>query len=332
MASRQNLAQIAELRADRLAKGWPIPQIVEAIVERFGVSRLEAHRLARGWTRTQAVEEILKTYDDDGLKRPKLTPQRLCAWERDPNVRPGEDYLDRLCRIHQTRPDQLGYGHDYTPPAPEPPSTAGAEPPAAYASHNDQTNRGEEKATNRGEFFQAIGATGLATLLDRAADTAVRLGRKLGSSNLGPATLDQLELRVADLAQRWDLMPMDELFGALLAEQEKVVALLGGWQPLRQRRGLYRIAGQLSYLLGDLSRDLGDPAAARTHLLTAEQLAREVGDHTLLHRVRVEQSTVALWSGDFRAALEYAQDGQRYAAGAMAAGWLPGARRAPARG
>ncbi|MGH8898295.1 MAG: hypothetical protein ACRDZ4_15055 [Egibacteraceae bacterium] len=308
MASKQDLAQIAELRADGLAKGWSIPRIVEAIVDRFGVSRLEAHRLARGWARARAVEEILATYDADGWPRARLTTQRLCAWERDPRVRPGEDYLDRLCRVYQTRADQLGYGHDYTP----------QQEPAAYAGIEVQSD-GEETATDRGEFFRAVGATGLAALLERASKGSMRLGRKLGSSNLGPATLEQLELRVAGFAQSWDHTPMDELFGAILAEQEEVEALLDGGQPLRQRRGLYRIAGQLSYLLGDLSRDLGDPAAARTHLLTAEQLAREVGDHALLHRVRVEQSTVALWAGDFRAALDCAQDGQRYATGAMVA-------------
>ncbi|MGH8901615.1 MAG: hypothetical protein ACRDYA_08000 [Egibacteraceae bacterium] len=339
MASRReldDLGGIAGLRAHGLAQGWSIPRIVEAIVGRFGVSRLKAHRLARGWTRAQAVEEILATYDPDGCGwRPRLTCQRLCEWEHDPRVRPGEDYLDRLCRVYQTRADQLGYGHDYTPPAEQVAGDLPAELPAAYAgapapplavvagedggADRDVRSEGEGTATDRGEFFQAVGATGLAALLERASSGAVRLGRKLGASNLGPATLEQLELRVVSFAQAWDYTPMDELFPAILASQEEVEGLLDGWQPLRQRRGLHRIAGQLSYLLGDLSRDLGDPAAARAHLLTAEQLAREVGDHVLLHRVRVEQSTVALWAGDFRAALDYAQDGQRYATGAMVA-------------
>ena len=50
----------------------------------------------------------------DGLQETPLTCRRLCAWEHDPKVRPGEDYLDRLCRVYETRPDQLSYGHDYT--------------------------------------------------------------------------------------------------------------------------------------------------------------------------------------------------------------------------
>ncbi|MGH8887558.1 MAG: hypothetical protein ACRDYX_20790 [Egibacteraceae bacterium] len=177
---------------------------------------------------------------------------------------------------------------------------------------------GEETATtNRVELFRAVGATGLAALLDRAGKGSVRLGRKLGASNLGPATLEQLELRVTGFAQAYEQTSPGKLFRSVLAQQEEVEALLDGAQPLRQRRGLHRVAGQLSLLLGALSSDLGCYPAARAHLLTAEQLAREVGDHTLFAWVRVDQSTVALWAGDFRAALDYAQDGQRYATGGM---------------
>ncbi|MGH8886670.1 MAG: tetratricopeptide repeat protein [Egibacteraceae bacterium] len=314
MVSKQDLARIAELRADGLAQGWPILQIVEALVDRFGVSRLEAHRLARGWTRARAVEVILATYDADGWPRARLTPQRLCAWERDPRVRPGEDYLDRLCRVYETRPDQLGYGRDYTPAGGE----AGAEPPTAYAGIEAQAD-GEETATDRKQLLGALGATGLAALLDRASKGSMRLGGKLGSSNLGPATLEQLELRVASFFQDREHTPSGELFPAVLAQMEEVEALLDGRQPLKQRRELHRIVGQLSMLLGGLSHDLGDYPGARAHLLTALQLAREVGDHSLLAWVRVQQSTVALWAGDFRAALDYAQNGQRYATGAMRA-------------
>ncbi|MGH8888022.1 MAG: hypothetical protein ACRDYX_23280 [Egibacteraceae bacterium] len=331
----EELEEIAKLRAAGWAQGWSIPQIVEAIVDRFGVSRLKAHRLARGWIRPEAVERILATYDADGWPRPKLTPQRLCAWEHNPRVRPGEEYLDRLCRVYETRPDQLSYGHDYTLPAVPAECGTGSEPSAAYAGtlaaplaltaggHHDAGHEarsdGEEADTNRPEFLRAIGATGLAALLDRAGNAAVRLGRKVGSSNLGPVTIAQLELRVAGLMQGFQHTPWDELFRATLAQHEEVETLLDGRQPLDQRRQLYRIAGQLSALLGETSFILGDYPNAHTHLLTAWQLAREVGDHDLIAVVRVHQSTAALWAGDFQEALDYAQDGQRYATGARRA-------------
>ncbi|MGH8901670.1 MAG: tetratricopeptide repeat protein [Egibacteraceae bacterium] len=338
------LEEIAKLRAHGRAQGWAIPKIVEAIADQFGVSLLKAHRLARGWTRPQAVEAILATYDADGWPRPKLTCQRLCAWEHDPSIRPGEEYLDRLCRVYETRPDQLGYGHDYTPAAqpaatspngqPALPATgdAGDESGASYAGtsatslalttreghdagHNWQSSGEEPAATDRPELLQAIGASGLAALLDRAGRAAVRLSSKLGSSNLGPVTIEQLELRITGFLHSYEHTLSVERLHALLAQQRDVEALLDGRQPLDERRQLYRIAGQLSALLGGTLFELGDYPNAHAHLLTALQLARQVGDHALIASTRVKQSTVALWAGDFRAALDYAQDGQRYATG-----------------
>ncbi|MGH8908764.1 MAG: hypothetical protein ACRD0K_20295 [Egibacteraceae bacterium] len=309
MAYRHDLGQIAELRAHGCAQGWPISHIVEAIVGRFDVSPLKAQRLARGWTRRQAVKQILATYHADGLRPPALGVQRLCTWEHKPRVRPNEDYLDRLCRVYQTRPDQLCYGRDYTQ-ATTP--TTGDATPAAYPR---TSSAGEEADTDRGEFFQAMGATGLAALLDRASGASLRLARALGASNLGPATVEQLELRVAGFVQRYNHTPLDRLFAEVLAQQQEVAALLDGPQPLRQRRELHRIGGQLALLLGLLSFDLGDSPAAGVHALTAGQLAYEVGDRTLTGWARWLQSVVTLWAGDARAALDYARDGQRYASG-----------------
>jgi len=335
MVARKELHAIATLRAHGLAQNWSIPRIIEAIVDRFGLSRLKAHRLARGWTRPEAIDHILATYHADGLRSPKLSTQRLCAWEHYPQIRPGEDYLDRLCRIYQTRPDLLGYGHDYTvthePPTPPAAHAAGTETVDAYAgtpaaslalTEGEHYGAGfelqpasEEVDTDRNQFLRGVGATSLAALLDRAGRATVRLSSKLGASNLGPATLEQLELRVAGLAKAEAYMPCDQLFRAVLAQLEEVEALLDGLQPLGQRRQLYRITGQLSVLLGHLAWDLGDYSAARAHLLTALQSVREVDDYALIARVRMVQSHVELWAGDYRAALEYAEDGQRYATG-----------------
>ncbi|MGH7644453.1 MAG: hypothetical protein ACREMR_02600, partial [Gemmatimonadales bacterium] len=179
--SHAALEQIAALRAELLADGRPVAAVVEAVVERFGVSRLKAQRLARGWTRRQATERLLATYDADGLARPGLSPRRLCAWEHDPSVRPGEDYLDRLCRVYQTRADRLGYGRDHTQPEQPARADAGGEAysgvSAALAFADGERHsvgggarsQGEEVAVNRDEFLRAMGAAGLAALLGGAA-------------------------------------------------------------------------------------------------------------------------------------------------------------------
>lgn len=101
-----------------------------------------------------------------------------------------------------------------------------------------------------------------------------------------------MELRVAGFLQDYEHTPSDERLRAVLAQQE-VEGLLDGAQPLDQRPGLYRIGGQLSELLGASSFELSDYPTAHAQLLTAWQLAREVGDHALIARVRVSQSTVA---------------------------------------
>ncbi|MGH8903041.1 MAG: hypothetical protein ACRDYA_15550, partial [Egibacteraceae bacterium] len=307
MASKKHLDDleaIAELRAHGRAQGWSILQIVDAIVDQFGVSLLKAHRLARGWTRPQAVEAILATYDADGCGwRPNLTEQRLCAWEHDPKVRPGEDYLDRLCRVYETRPDQLGYGHDYTPaaqPAETEPNgqlavpavcSAGDEQPAAYAgvlavplavgagehggADRDAQSEGEGTATNRIRFLQRLGASGMAVLLDRASKESAELSHRLEESNAGPVTIAQLQLRVARFVQDWNHTPNEQMLGEVLDQRRQVAALLEGRQPLKQRVQLHRIAGQLTVMLAGCSFNVGDYPATYAHCLTAEQLARE---------------------------------------------------------
>jgi len=312
MATREaleTLKQIEALRLHGLAQGWPVPRIAEAIVDQFGVSLPKAYRLAHDWSRPEAIERILATYTADSLRAPRLTTQRLCEWEHHPDIRPGEDYLDRLCRVYQTRRDLLGYGRDYTPAEHLPDVYAGM-PRAAT---------GEEADANRKQFLRGGAVTGLAVLLDQAGRAAVRLSGKLGASNLGAVTVKQLELRVAGFMQDFGFRPLDQLFSPILAQYEAVESLLDGPQSLSQRRQLYRIAGQLSVMLGAIAFDLGDYPTAYAHQLTAWQLARQIEDHDLTAFVRMEQSTAALWAGDYRAALDYAQDGQRYATGARSA-------------
>ncbi len=308
MGDGADVQQTAALRAEGLARGWTPEQIVAAIAEEFTVSQLKAHRLARGWTRPRAVEAILATYDADGLARPGLTTGRLCHWEHG-KARPGEEYLDRLCRVYETRADLLGYGCDYAPAEPPQPVE---EPLADYAGRDTQADD-QETDTDRRQLFRAAGATGVSVALEQSGLASMRLSRKLEKSNVGPFTLEHLELRVASFLRSYEHTPSGQMLRAVSALRDEVEALLDGKQTLVQRRALYRIAGQLSALLGFMSFELGDYPVAYAHLLTAEQLAREVGDDTLLASVRVDQSTVALWDEDFPMALSYAQDGQRYA-------------------
>ncbi len=309
MGDTADVRMTAGLRAEGLARGWPPARTAEVIAVEFGMSRLKAHRLAHGWSRPQAVEVVLATYDADGLARPGLTEGWLCHWEHG-KARPGEEYQDRLCRVYETRADRLGYGHDYTRAAsPEP-----AEEPTADYAGGERKPDGEETDTDRRHLFRAAGATGVGVVLEQTGLASMRLSRRIEESNVGPLTLHQLEQGVAGLLAKLQHTPSCQLLRRASVLRDEVAIILEGRQTLAQRLALYRIAGQLSMLLGGMSFELGDYPVAYAHLLVAERLAREVGDHGLLASVRVDQSTVALWDEDFPMALSYARDGQRYAA------------------
>jgi tetratricopeptide (TPR) repeat protein len=153
----------------------------------------------------------------------------------------------------------------------------------------------------------------MAVLLDRATKASVQLSNQLEESNTGPVTIEHLQLRLANFLQNWEHTPSEQLFAQAFDQRQQVAALLTGRQPLVQREQLYRIAGQLTVLLAGCSFDLGEYSATYAHCLTAEQLAREVGDDGLLAYIRVWQSTAALWDHDPRMALHYAQDAWRHA-------------------
>ncbi len=137
-------------------------------------------------------------------------------------------------RVYETRADRLGYGRDYTPVE----LVAGEKACGAYAGQQVQSD-GEEVPTDRGEFVRGMGATGLTVMLDQSSSGAVRLARKLGASNLGPVTLEQLELHIVKFARRFGHTLNQQLFTEVQSQLEEVEALLDGPQPLRQRRQLH---------------------------------------------------------------------------------------------
>ncbi|MGH8886992.1 MAG: hypothetical protein ACRDYX_17845 [Egibacteraceae bacterium] len=148
-------------------------------------------------------------------------------------------------------------------------------------------------------------------LLDQAAKASAQLSQRLEESNTGPVTIEHLQLRVAGFARSWEHTPNEQMFGEALDQRRQVAALLEGRQPRAQRQQLHRIAGQLTVMLAGCSFDVGGCPATYAHCLTAAQLARETGDDGLLARVRMWQSTAALWDHDPRLALHYAQDVRR---------------------
>src|SRR4029450_5065076 len=97
-------------------------------------------------------------------------------------------------------------------------------------------------------------------------------------SDLGPATLEHLDLAVERLGLVYLNTPPGSLLDELRWYRRRAVEVLDGRHTLAQRRRLYVAAGWLTGLLGHLSFDLGDYQAARAHSGTAWQLAEDAGE------------------------------------------------------
>lgn len=84
-------------------------------------------------------------------------------------------------------------------------------------------------------------------------------------------------------------------------------------QPDPQHRHLRIVIGWLSGLMGNLAFHRSDCAGATTHFAAAAQLGIDIHDDRLAAWARGAQSMVARYQGRFVDALNYAEDGFRYA-------------------
>jgi tetratricopeptide (TPR) repeat protein len=151
-------------------------------------------------------------------------------------------------------------------------------------------------------------------LLADATAESIELSRQTEASDLGPATLEHLDLAVERLGLVYLTTPPGLLLNELRWYRRRAKEVLDGRHTLAQRRRLYVAAGWLTGLLGHLSFDLGDYQAARAHCVTAWQLAEDAGERELGAWIRNIQAMVALYTRRFREAVRYAEAGGDLAA------------------
>ena len=140
---------------------------------------------------------------------------------------------------------------------------------------------------------------------------SVELLRRAEASDLGTGTLEQLEELVEQLGMEYFTVPPAQFRETVLAWRRYVARLLDGTVTLRERRHLYAVAGWLSGLVAEASLALGEHA--EPHCTTALSLAQEVGDARLAGWVRGTQAQIALYAGDPREAVTFAQAGREIA-------------------
>ncbi|MGH3903408.1 MAG: hypothetical protein ACRDTE_04330 [Pseudonocardiaceae bacterium] len=170
-----------------------------------------------------------------------------------------------------------------------------------------------EKASEaqRERFFAAIADGRHITLLGGGVAPvveSVELLRRVEASELGSGTVEQMQELVERLGVDYFTTPPAQFRETVLSWRRYVARLLDGKLTLRERRDLYAVAGWLSGLIAEASLALGD--AAGPHCATALALAQEAGDTRLAGWVRGTQAQIALYAGDPRDAVAFAQAGR----------------------
>jgi transcriptional regulator with XRE-family HTH domain len=174
-------------------------------------------------------------------------------------------------------------------------------------------DRALEKATQaqRDRFFAALATDPPATHRTNPTLESLELLRRTEASDLGTGTLEQLEELVERLGTEYFTTPPAEFRTTVLSWRSYIAQLLEGKLTLRERRHLYAVAGWLSGLIAEASLALGEHA--EPHCITALSLAQEAGDTHLASWIHGTEAQIALYTGDPRDAVTFAQTGRQVA-------------------
>ncbi|MBF6328365.1 helix-turn-helix domain-containing protein [Nocardia transvalensis] len=113
MNSPHSIACARRIVRDIEASGGTTWEAVQAIRAHCGASLLRAHRIAHGFTLVEVAQRLQQLIVDAGSSCQGLSHQSVSRWETGLDM-PSYQFLDALCRLYRTRPDRLGFGHDYT--------------------------------------------------------------------------------------------------------------------------------------------------------------------------------------------------------------------------
>jgi tetratricopeptide (TPR) repeat protein len=135
----------------------------------------------------------------------------------------------------------------------------------------------------------------------------------INSVNADDDSLDAFDLTIRDVVEQYESAGPAVLAGRVAQLRGISHKLLTGHQHPKQQARLYGIAAKLSGLLGYMAVNSGRPSLGRTYCVEAFQLAAQIDDGETLAWIRGTESLAAYYKGDYREALQLAQDGQRYA-------------------
>jgi tetratricopeptide (TPR) repeat protein len=137
-------------------------------------------------------------------------------------------------------------------------------------------------------------------------------------SNVGEATLEQLDADVRRIATDYVHVPPLPMFAEMLRVRNRIYFLLAGRQKPAATAQLHLLAGVLCGLLANASTDLGYRDAASEQARAAWAYGDIIGHNGLRAWTRGMQALIEYWSGRPRQAVRLAQSASRYADSATA--------------
>lgn len=302
-------AELTRLREAMLKHGASSDEIAAEVRARFRYGIRAAYRHAAGLTLDQAAEQYNAVAGD---AEARTTGPRVSEWENWPqggrrptafnlitlahvfSTDPGrlitvdeEELLDerersvlRELRTARQTPPPLALPPSRPTPSPATPPTAGTDPRLVTAN---------------------------------AAAQSLTFAAWAESSNVGSAALEHLRFELCRIAVDYVHAPLLPLFHDLLMLRDSAFALLQGHQSPGEARELFFLTGTTCVLLAHASQNLGDCGAAMAQVRTAWTCAEQADHDGLRAWSRGTAALIAEWSNQQRRALNYAQEGQRYA-------------------
>lgn len=312
MAKQHGTACARSIRDQARERGASAWEVAQAINTHCSISLLRAHRIAAGWTLVEATERLRALLTEAGCPAAGLAHQRVSCWERGTDV-PSPRYLDALCRLFQTRPDRLGFGHDYSEGAGDPGSadlTPGTLMPADSGSARTGSTfacqyaaeasfvSGEELMQRR-RLLQILASYGGLTfyppLLEALSSVRDQTNRLLEAQSVSMSSVDGWEELPYNYGKLQLTVPAHEFLASIVCDFADLRNILSRRQPLDLQKRLYRVMAQLAGLIAISVNDVSRGQEAHAWLHTARLAAEETGDRELRAWIAARKAMLYLW-------------------------------------
>lgn len=132
-------------------------------------------------------------------------------------------------------------------------------------------------------------------------------------TRVGDAELSCFELGVDDLVNRYESSGPIKLAPLLSGQRKRLESAIGEYRDPRQRRRLFRVAGQVSGLLAYMAVNRGRYPLARAYCLEAMHLGNFAEDRDLVAWVKGTESFCEYYAGNYQHSFELAREGLQLA-------------------